>query len=314
MKRKINRVGVNTLTVSLPSEWVTKHHLNAGDELVVYPEHDRIAFSINEQKSQNKEITLVINDMSRQTVSKYLTTLYIHNFSKIVLTYESNEIYDNKNEKNISIKNTIRVLSHRFIGMEIVSQTNKKTELSCFILNQDQNLEVIEKRIYHLLHETINELLEAIDNDYNSFHATIYDHHDNIIKFMYYYLRMVDISDNSEDQKKVLFTFYMKLDYIIDKIRHLSEKIQEYGCTEKVKKILKEIFDFYFQGFIIMYKGIISEEWITKRYQLVKKIKKTALTLEEYNVISEIKILLDTMNNFHEVIMVRKAEQLLTNH
>ena len=35
MKRKVNRVGQNTLTVSLPSKWARKYNIKAGDEIVV---------------------------------------------------------------------------------------------------------------------------------------------------------------------------------------------------------------------------------------------------------------------------------------
>ena len=33
MKRKVNRVGANTLTVSLPSKWAMKYGIKAGDEI-----------------------------------------------------------------------------------------------------------------------------------------------------------------------------------------------------------------------------------------------------------------------------------------
>ncbi|MCK5630481.1 MAG: AbrB/MazE/SpoVT family DNA-binding domain-containing protein, partial [Nanoarchaeota archaeon] len=33
MKRKVNKVGQNTLTVSLPSKWVKKLNIKPGDEL-----------------------------------------------------------------------------------------------------------------------------------------------------------------------------------------------------------------------------------------------------------------------------------------
>lgn len=312
MKRKINRVGVNTLTVSLPSDWTSKHHLKQGDELLVYPEQDKIIFSLTEAKQKEKEITLHIDEMTRPILSKYLTTLYINNFSRIILTYDKTEIYDDKIEKPVSIKNAIRVLSHRFIGMEIVSQTNKRTELSCFILNQNLNLEVIEKRIYHLLHETLQELLEAMNNDFTEFYKTIYDHHDNIIKFMYYYLRVLDCSHKTEEEKKALFAFYMKIDFILDKIRHVTERIQQYGSTSRLKKILKEIFDYFLESFMVMYKGKLSREWVAKRYQLFRKVTAIPFTFEEHMVISEIKIMLDTMNDFHQVIMVREAQRLIT--
>ena len=45
MKRKVNRVGQNTLTVSLPSKWVKENDVKQGDELEIIEEHNKILLS-----------------------------------------------------------------------------------------------------------------------------------------------------------------------------------------------------------------------------------------------------------------------------
>ncbi|MBI5392767.1 hypothetical protein HZA96_02765 [Candidatus Woesearchaeota archaeon] len=309
MKRKINRVGLNTLTVSLPSKWANDNNLKAGDELHFHASQNEISFSVAEKKQKEKEITINIDSLNKYLLSKYLIILYIENYNKIILTYTNMEIYDDKNKKNTNIKNTIMNLCNRFIGMEIVSQTNNKTELACFILKDMQELQVIEKRIYFLLKETIDELLQAIDKDYHYFHQGMYDKHDSIIKFLYYYLRTLDSSDKSEDEKKTLYALYMTIDHVIDKIRHLSEKIDENGYTTQVKKHIEEIFALFCDFFNTLHKGKISKEVVAKRYQLVKKIESAEYTLKEFKIISEIKILLDFMNDFYHVLVAREVEK-----
>jgi len=309
MKRKINRVGMNTLTVSLPSKWVNDNHLKAGDELYFHTSQDDISFSIVEKKHKEKEITVNIDGFNKYLLSRYLIILYIENYNKIILTYTNTEIYDDKTKKNVNIKSKISNCCNRFIGMEIVSQTNIKTELACFILKDMQELQVIEKRIYFLLKETIDELLNAMDKDYHYFHQGMYDKHDSIIKFIYYYLRTLDSSDKSEDEKKTLYALYMTIDHVIDKIRHLSEKIDEYGYTTQVKKHIEEIFALFCNFFNTLHKGKVSREVVAKRYQLVKKIESTEYTLKELKVMSEIKILLDFMNDFHHVLVTREVEK-----
>ncbi len=309
MKRKINRVGINTLTVSLPTKWANEKKLKAGDELYFHISKESISFSLAEKKQKEKEIIVNIDECNKYLIAKYLIILYIQNYSKIILTYSNTETYDDKNKKKINIKNTITNLCNRFIGMEIVSQTNNKTELTCFILKDMQELQVIEKRIYFLLKETMDELITAMDKDYHYFHQSIYDKHDTIIKFLYYYLRTLDSSEKSEEEKKTVYALYMTIDHVIDKIRHLSEKINDYGYTTQIKKHIEEIFALFFDFFTALHKNKISKEIITKRYQLVKKIESAEYTLKEYKVINEIKILLDFMNDFHHVLITREIEK-----
>lgn len=304
MERKINRVGQNTLTISLPSKWVKENKLKQGDELNCYIKNKEIIFSSEPKKEEKKEIMLNIDKFSKFTLSRYLTVLYRNNYTRIVLTYSHKEISDPKNKKYVNIKHLITGLNDRFIGFDIVSQTAEKTVIESFITKEKRDLDIIEKRIYFLLKETFDQLLEAIGKNYALFHETIYDHHDNITKFINYYLRQLGASDKNEEERKKLYTLYVIVDKLLDKVRHLSEQIAKHGCSNKAKEYIKKIFDLQCETFQILHRKKFSEDIIKKRYELVEAIQKENFDKKEITVICEIKIFLDVLSEFIETIIV----------
>jgi len=142
------------------------------------------------------------------------------------------------------------------------------------------NLERIEKRIYFLIKEMINAVL---NEEYSKEELTekMYLHHDNIAKFINYYLRELQSIDGELFQKQNLYSLYMTIDKIIDKIRHFSERIEENGLSAKTKKYAKEIFEMLDKMFVCLHKKKFDLEMVRERYLLVKKIQKENFTLKE---------------------------------
>lgn len=304
MKRKINRVGTNTLTVSLPAKWVKKHGLNKGDDLLIILSDDHLVLSVSEKRDEKRDISLNIDDFSYYTLSRYLTALYRMCYDQITLIYSKSSILYNKKDENLPLKNIITKVVNRFVGAEIISQTATKTIIEFFTADKKQDLMKIEKRIYFLLKETINELLDSIGKDYHLFHETTYNHHDNITKFINYCLRQLNFANMSKYEKMIVFSFYMYIDKVADKIRHLSEKIDKYGCTPRVKKYLKEFFDLFFDQFKLLYNQKESKSIVKRRYDLARRMKKEKFNAKEIQVISEIDIFHTYINYFSEVGIV----------
>ncbi len=306
MKRKINRVGTNTLTVSLPSGWVKKAGVKVGDELETSLFNNEICFSLGPKNNDDKEITLNIDDLDDYLLFRHLETLYITNYNKIILTYSKSEIPFHKGIKTKNLKTIVTWHVSRLIGMEIVSQTKNMTELHCFISGDEKDLDKIGKRIYYLFKDMADELLISLRNNTNDFHDNRYEYHDAIIKFIIYYLRILDQSSRSNYEKQLLFTLYMIVDKMIDKFRHISEMVEEYGATKKVIDSLEEIFNLIYEQFTALHKGKITKELVHKRYALVNKVNNSKWKHEEFAVISEAKPLLDTLNDFSRAIIVRR--------
>ena len=309
MKRKVNRVGVNTLTVSLPSKWVKKLKISPGDELFCQEDRSRIIISKTGIMKDKKDISLRIDHFNKYVLSRYLTVLYRMGYSKITLVYSKATLRDLKSRKDVNIKKLIKKLCDRFIGMDITSQTSTKTDITCFLSSNKEHLRTIEKRIFFLLKETIDELLKTAKKDHKTFHESVYDHHDNIVKYINYYLRMVELSDMNEYEKHHLTTLYQVVDMIVDKIRHLSEKIDKYGCTVRVEKYIQTLFNFFFEALEGLHRTKLPDDYVTKRYKIVQSLQNEKFSLAEYQVIAEIIILLDLNNYFYEAVVVNQLSK-----
>ncbi len=272
----------------------------------VTPQGKEIIFSLSERKPKEKEITLDISSFPSFWLTRYLETLYINNYTKIILTYSNKEIFRNPTGDWENLRQAIKRISNRFIGMEIVAQTASMTELHCFISQEEKDIGQIEKRIFFLWKDAIDELLHHIEKDTPLSYQEIYEQHDNIIRFITYYLRMLGQSALPEEEKRQRFAFYMIFDKVLDKYRHLGNRIEQYGCSKKVKKYLEDIFKLVQDLFLMMYKQEADMELIKRRYDLVERIVKEKFTVEELRVMAEADIFLNILNDLGRMVIVRK--------
>ena len=308
LKRKINKVGQNTLTVSLPAKWARDLELQSGDELGLQIEGKSIIFSPSLEEKKPRKIQLSIDKMNKYLLSRYLVYLYVNGYDEITLYYTKTEISDDKNESVINVKSSVREYLSRFIGFEIVSQTQNKMELRCFLPKEKQDLHMIEQQVQFLFKETCDEIITAMKLEYKKFHESIIGHCQNIQKFIHYFLRMLGTADKPEEEKSQLYALYIVLDKLQDKIRHISEMIIIHNYTTRLKKQLEEFFHYFSDLFRIINLSEIKIDYITKRYQLVKKFRETKYTLDEFHVIVEARMFLDIFNDFTRLMIYRTVQ------
>lgn len=306
MKRKVNLVGPSTLTVSLPTAWTRANNVRKGDELLVQASKEDITYTLPTHLQAKKEITFDTESLNRSFLARYFEMLYINGYDKFTITYSSPTIYGRKREKQQSVRELIVQMSNRFVGLEVVSQDSSKTELRCYVHNQSDDLEKIERRVFFLLRGAMRELLEALaENNIDAHYKEIFNQHDNIVKFITYYLRILHKSSLNEAEKNQLFTLYFTLDNFVDKLCNLSGKLVENGATKKVTTILKEVFVYLDKLFSVLERRELQEEIVGLRYRLTRKIDTTAkLTDKEYQVLVQVRSALDICKNLERAVII----------
>jgi phosphate uptake regulator len=315
MKRKVNRVGQNTLTVSLPAKWVQKQGISAGDDLDVEEEGNNLVIIRDAGKTKINKVILVLDDLNKMLVNRYLHEFYRQGAEEIVLKFAKQKIPDYKTKTQIQIEKHVKKLVERFIGLEVVSLTKNKILLQSLMAAEEPGkIDVVQKRVYFLVKEFLDEMILALDKDFRDFHEKSYDYHDNIAKFTAYYLRLLHFSDLPDEHKTRLFGLFMVIDKMIDKVRHTSEMLDDMKkITEKVKGYLREIFDLFLQQFDLLFKKKCGacdvESLVKKRYALVHKINSERFSYEEIKVMAESKILLDTIVDFSETHIALTMER-----
>ena len=317
MKRKVNLVGQNTLTISLPTKWVLKRGIKKGQELEVTENGDSLIVQSNELAKKVRKVVLDIEKFDKLMLNRYLDELYRIGVEEIALKFSKDTIPDYKNNRQMNIYDYVKDVVHRFIGMEVISQKNNVIVLQSLITNEDvEKIDMVEHRLFFLIKEFFDEFQSSISGDFKGFHSKTYAYHDNIAKFTYYYFRLLNFSDLPEEEKTRLFGLYTMIDLVIDKLRHTSERfVEQKHKSKKLESVLKEIFSLFLEQFDIVFKKNFSLEEVDhivgKRYRLVEKINKEKFNEEESRVMAECKILLDTINPFLEAYVARNMDKYL---
>ena len=103
MKRKVNLVGQNTLTVSLPSFWVKKHKVKKGDEIEIGEEDNKLIISKENftHSKEDKHVTIDISNFKR-LASPLIGAAYLSGYNNITVKYATAEelkVIQNKIER-----------------------------------------------------------------------------------------------------------------------------------------------------------------------------------------------------------------------
>ncbi len=111
MKRKINRVGTSTLTVSLPSKWARKYGINPGDEVDVVEDGKSLVLGTKNIKKASKKISFNITKGTERIIRNYIYGSYKHGFDEIEVYFKDQEIAEKISDE-----------VEKLIGYEIISQ------------------------------------------------------------------------------------------------------------------------------------------------------------------------------------------------
>ncbi|MBI4154456.1 hypothetical protein HY498_00005 [Candidatus Woesearchaeota archaeon] len=227
------------------------------------------------------------------------------NYKKVILTFSKPELlYYGKGKiplfnPSIRTQSTINFIIQRFVGAEIISQTSNKVIIEFFIADGQIDFDKIEKRIFFLIKETLNDLFQATEKEFKLFHDTIHERQDNIIKFINYYLRELNFANWSDYKKKIVWSSMIVLEQIVRKIRYLSEDINKFGCTSKIKNYIKESFDLLSKQFDLIYNTKDIHKIKEMSNDLRERIENDQFNRKEAYIISE----LDSFVNCHRIFI-----------
>lgn len=307
ISRKVNLVGGTTYTISLPPEYVKENNVTKGENIDIMYDSDKIV--ITKKDTQIKEKTINIDGMTYFHLAWALSNIYRSGYSKIRIEYSNDRIYNMETQTYEDIKNSIlEITKIRMIGLDIISQQKNTIELECFSDDRSESMQKIELRIYLLLKELFFNIIDAIrEKEYESFHNHIQVRIDRIIRFTNYYLRTLFSSDKTDNEKKALHSFHIQLDHLIlNKIKHLSTKLNKYGCTKKLEKYLMAVFGFYLDQYSYLFQKKSFLKLGERRKELKKRIEDEEFNNSELKVLMEITVLLDTIVDFADLLITKE--------
>jgi len=273
MKRRIIKQGHNTLTMTLPSEWVKKLNINPGDELEVYENSGSLIIG-GKQNGKPKSTIIDITRLSVPMLWRFFQSAYREGYDEIILTYDVNKKsyegaydyyasqfeYTRLGEKPLKKPafDMISELINRFIGMEIIDHGEGYCTIKEMGDLTSKEFDNSLRRIFLLILELFDKIISLIKNNEIgdiSICKTIHAMDVNIDRFIDYCCRINGkIHDSSfQKNKPIMFSTLFLLELLGDEFkyigRHFARSKKNVDEVYSFAETIKEHFEMYYHLF-----------------------------------------------------------------
>ncbi len=273
MKRRIIKQGHNTLTMTLPSDWVKNLHLKAGDEVDVYENSGSLLIN-GKQNGELKSVTLDITGLSVPMLWRFFQSVYREGYDEIKLVYNpmkksyegaynyyaSQFEYKRMGEKpeDKPALNMIQELVDRFIGIAIIDHGENYCTVREMGEVSAKEFDNSLRRIFLLIIELFDKVIDLIKNNKVGDIAIckiIHTMDINVDRFIDYCCRINNkIKDSSfQKNKPIMFSTLFLLEMLGDEFKYIGTHLAK--SKKKVDEILpfaeavKEHFEMYYHLF-----------------------------------------------------------------
>jgi phosphate uptake regulator len=272
MRRKIIKQGHNTLTITLPSDWVKKLNLKSGDELDVIENNGELLVNAK-QHSLSKKQVLEIDGLSVPLLWRFFQSIYREGYEEIKLIFDPEKQYEGaynyyatqfdysrlgeKPTKKNAI-DMIQGLVDRFIGMEIIDHGENYCIIREMGEPSSKEFENSLRRVFLLIQDLFEKTIELMKNnkvgDINIC-KTLHSMDINVDRFIDYCCRINNqIKDSSlHKNKQIIFSTLFLLELLGDEFKYIGNHLahSKKGVHELVNftEVVKKHFDMYYSIF-----------------------------------------------------------------
>ncbi len=273
MRRKVNRVGNSTLTVSLPSSWTKKHKISPGDELDAVETEKGIVFSTSRLTEKEKKAEIRFTKEEEMHIKSWISRLYRNGFTEIRFRLEDTSLLK-------EVKEGLSVC----MGAELDDYSENKGIIKVF--SRDEEIEY-EKYIVRAIISykcMVEQLEDDLEQGKFQSYEIINEYRKNGWKYRDYVIRQGIIKSENHE----IFTPLVIFLYFLEKTGRsiarfyrvfvMEKKIINLGKAEKeYLSTLKECLDKTIK--FITKKPLQEEE--TKLRKKIKDAQKNILHYEE---------------------------------
>lgn len=214
MKRKLVRQGENTLTISLPSAWVSSFGLKAGDEVELSEENKSIVIGTKSSFRQRKS-EIDISGLRKSLAYVYLNNCYIRGDEEIRVKYDTPELL-----------NAINETANSMIGLAVVEHGKNYCILKDISGTSDADFDALFRRILLLIGSMGETGLDALKNKDIASLKSISKTDESINKFVNYCLRSLNLKGYRDFQKTMhYYTIIVLLEQLGDEYARLYKGI-----------------------------------------------------------------------------------------
>ena len=268
MKRKLVKQGVRALTITLPSSWIQKNNLSAGDEIEL-EEIDNVLLVSTDNVQTAKEITVDMSGFLPRLADRFLARAYQKGYDKIIVKFDDPQIM-------VVLKQKVPEL----LGNEILHTTKNTLEIQVISQHLDLDFDV-------LLRRGILLLLDMSETCYNAWKTTdiaalknIFEQDYDVNRFMYFCLRHLNkTTQRASFGRSILYYLIESLEDLGDELKKLSLLLAATKSDPHVLVLLKQVNTMFRLSYDFFYKP--DKTKATEAFTLYQQISASVDTLFE---------------------------------
>ncbi len=253
-----------SFTVSLPKPWAKKHNLQAGNSLFVSEQSNSLTYSIDEQKTSRKELSLEFEEFTASIIRTALSGAYKGGYSHIQLMFKEEYSF-------IALQDIVS----EFVGFIL----DDSKPLTATVVNQINFQDISVQK-------NVDKLFSLLDYSFIVVQKLLYQNEGRVDELMKlirsslqqrdYLLRAIYVSE-SEGAKQTLYSFVESLEKLNS---GLKRAVEEYKHTSHFAKQFPE------ESFIALHTQFkkLRNIFSTKNHgDLVKVTKSVRLLKNKFN-------------------------------
>jgi phosphate uptake regulator len=267
MIRKVIRQGHNTMTVTLPSDWVRRFNLQGGSQIDI-SEKDNGLFITTEKSNSNKKIEFDLNGFDVPNLWKFFMAIYREGYDEVLVHFKEDLKFENpyryfaqhkldmkygKSSEKKNANDFIQEMVGRFIGWEIVDSTKSTIIIKEITEPTSKEFDNSLRRVFLLIQQMAEETVEAIKTKNGKKLSHIHNVDINVDKFHDYCIRILNKIGNKDSRKtSLLFSTLFFLELIGDEFKSISHHlVYDYAAfdskeIEDVAFSIKHELDLYY--------------------------------------------------------------------
>lgn len=219
-QRKLIQHGASSLTAALPLKWLKQRNLKKGDTIFIEEEGNQLIISTKESKKMGR-ISVDVSKLDRTSTLLYVQSLYRFGYDEVEIKFDKLTTIHHRTGKQTTYSSIIHFIISRCIGFEIIEQSEKRILIKHIIKEEQEDFKAILRRIFLLMIDTAESLLEGIKKNDADLLATIEDKHNNVNTFVSYCLRLLN-KYGHPDVKQTCFYYHIiaTIDKIMDILKY----------------------------------------------------------------------------------------------
>ena len=162
MKRKIGKVGLSSLIITLPNRFVKRNNLKKGDEIDIQDNGHKLTVRAKVSQESANEAFIDISNLDTTLIWRYILAAYKNGHSIIKIKYDNTKIttkgrLKRSNIEFIDINDLMKDISNLLIGMEIISNSSDLIVLKEIAVISDKEFVSSLRRIIYILKNMITK-------------------------------------------------------------------------------------------------------------------------------------------------------------